>query len=306
MNVLWLEDFVALAHHGGFSRAADARHVTQPAFSRRIRALERWLGVELVDRDRQPIVLTTAGAWFVAVAREALERIVADARRSPRDRRRERGDRALRGHPCAVADLPAGLVAGTARASRADFAGRAHLRRAATLRDSLLDRRVQFLLCHAHPQVRGRLDGRCRFAVVGRDTLLPVAARVAHRGDDRRPKYELDDVSGRPVPLLAFSAESGMGRIVAALRGAALEKAGAATVFTAHLATVLKSMALDGRGVAWLPRSLIEDDLRARRLVTAAPNSWRIDVEIRIYRPDAPLTPAAEAFWDTVAEDERG
>ncbi|WP_163468518.1 LysR family transcriptional regulator, partial [Klebsiella michiganensis] len=38
----WLEDFVSLAETRSFSRSAQLRHVTQPAFSRRIQALEAW------------------------------------------------------------------------------------------------------------------------------------------------------------------------------------------------------------------------------------------------------------------------
>ncbi|MCB2102451.1 MAG: LysR family transcriptional regulator, partial [Rhodobacterales bacterium] len=37
MELSWLEDFVALAETGSFSRAAERRNLTQPAFSRRIR-----------------------------------------------------------------------------------------------------------------------------------------------------------------------------------------------------------------------------------------------------------------------------
>ena len=47
MELVWLEDFLALAEALNFSRAAEARHVTQPAFSRRIRALEGWIGAAL-------------------------------------------------------------------------------------------------------------------------------------------------------------------------------------------------------------------------------------------------------------------
>ena len=53
-----LEDFLSLCRHRSFSHAAQERNVTQPAFSRRIRALEEWLGVVLFDRDvykRQPL-----------------------------------------------------------------------------------------------------------------------------------------------------------------------------------------------------------------------------------------------------------
>ena len=62
MNLSWLEDFLALAASGNFSRAAEERHMTQPAFSRRIRALEEWLGAELFDRSTQPARLTEAAS----------------------------------------------------------------------------------------------------------------------------------------------------------------------------------------------------------------------------------------------------
>jgi DNA-binding transcriptional LysR family regulator len=38
MDAAWLEDFLALIDCGAFSRAAEQRSITQPAFSRRIRA----------------------------------------------------------------------------------------------------------------------------------------------------------------------------------------------------------------------------------------------------------------------------
>ncbi len=44
MDLNWLEDYLALAETLSFSRGAARRHVTQPAFSRRIRALEDWVG----------------------------------------------------------------------------------------------------------------------------------------------------------------------------------------------------------------------------------------------------------------------
>ena len=61
METKWLEDFVSLAETRSFSRSAQLRHVTQPAFSRRIQALEAWAGVDLVDRSSYPTRLTSAG-----------------------------------------------------------------------------------------------------------------------------------------------------------------------------------------------------------------------------------------------------
>ena len=76
-----------------------------------------------------------------------------------------------------------------------------------------------------------------------------------------------------------------------------------APVFTAHLATLLKSMALEGRGVAWLPRSLIEDELRDARLVPAGGGDWSIGIEIRLFRRAGAELPAAEAFWREAGPD---
>ena len=103
------------------------------------------------------------------------------------------------------------------------------------------------------------------------------------------------------MPLLDYSAESGIGRLVRSLRAADLARAQAQPAMTAHLATVLKTMALDGRGVAFLPRSLITDELAAGRLVAAGDAHWPIAVEIRLYRRAQALPRAAEAFWRAVA-----
>jgi len=55
METKWLEDFVSFAETRSFSRSA-----TQPAFSRRIQALEAWAGTDLVDRSVYPARLTPA------------------------------------------------------------------------------------------------------------------------------------------------------------------------------------------------------------------------------------------------------
>ena len=72
MELSWLEDFLTLSVTGNFSRAAETRHVSQPAFSRRIRNLEYWVGTPLVDRSVFPIALTPAGESFRKTAEETI------------------------------------------------------------------------------------------------------------------------------------------------------------------------------------------------------------------------------------------
>jgi DNA-binding transcriptional LysR family regulator len=68
-----LEGFVAIASAGSVSKAADALHLTQPAMSARLRALERQLGTELVVRTPGGVRLTAAGVAFLPHARRALD-----------------------------------------------------------------------------------------------------------------------------------------------------------------------------------------------------------------------------------------
>ena len=80
MELIWLEDFLMLADTLNFSRAAELRHVTQPAFSRRIRALEGWVGADLFSRTTHGVALTPAGEHFHNQA-EILTRALHQLRR---------------------------------------------------------------------------------------------------------------------------------------------------------------------------------------------------------------------------------
>jgi glutamate/aspartate transport system substrate-binding protein len=75
MDTKWLEDFIVFAPTRRFSRAA--LHITQPAFSHRIQALEAWRGVELIVRTSYPPSLTAAGEAFYARAGDVMARIAA-------------------------------------------------------------------------------------------------------------------------------------------------------------------------------------------------------------------------------------
>ena len=70
MTLVQLRHLIALAESGSFSKAAQAVHVTQPALSRSIRALEDELGMPLFDRIGRRIELTSFGGEALARARD--------------------------------------------------------------------------------------------------------------------------------------------------------------------------------------------------------------------------------------------
>lgn len=68
LNTDYLREFTLLAQYASFSKAARALHISQPALSNHIAALEKEAGAILVDRSRQDISLTPLGrAWLPEV-----------------------------------------------------------------------------------------------------------------------------------------------------------------------------------------------------------------------------------------------
>lgn len=297
MNLSWIDDFMALAASGNFSRAAEERHMTQPAFSRRIRALEEWLGADLFDRSSQPARVTEVGEWFRTVAQDLQARVAG----IPGEARAiaEASSTTLRfaaTHALSFTFMPRWLHALEAHTPMGQLQLMSDTQhKCETL---LAQNQVHFMLAHAHPGVRGPLDDADFPSVrVGSDQLIPVSAP----DENGRALHRLPGGGKGATPAssqwLGYSAESGLGRILRELKGPALDRLQVHQVMTAHLASVLRPMALGQRGMAWLPQLLVGDDMASGKLVIAAPDEWRIDLQIRLYRRRGEAGKAAEAFW---------
>lgn len=292
---IWLEDFLALASTGNFTRAAQDRHSSQPAFSRRIRALEEWIGAALVDRSTQPARLTEVGEWFKGVAAG----LVARAARLPGDAKQvmEASAGTLRiasTHALSFTFLPQWLRSLETALTLGPVALTSDV--LARCEAQMQEGKVHFVLAHAHPKAPGPLEGDAYVsAAIGTDRLIPVSRPTA----SGQPLHRIgNERAHKGMPVLAYSEESGMGRAVRAVLGRRLDAISAHAIFTAHLASVLRSMALDGRGIAWLPLTLVQDDLDAGRLVAAADAGWNVELEIRLYRQRDGIGRAADAFWE--------
>ncbi len=294
MEMAWLEDFGALIREGNFSRAAATRCVTQPAFSRRIRALEEWLSVELVDRSTHQMILTPAGKRFAAIA-EAVLRDIEHGRREVQEIAGTSASTvkilvthalALNFFPQWLAQLQAMMETAIPIQLNADNMGPSE--------QIMLNGKAHFCLCYFHPGAPSLIDSAGFQSVsLGADALVPVSA-PGETGHD--PLHPLIDKAGGPVRLLAYGAESGMDRIVSTTLSASTVPVSFTPVFTSHT-LVLARMAKDGRGLAWLPLSIVADDLAKGTLVRAGDVDWDIPVDVRLYRPRARQSPSAETFW---------
>jgi DNA-binding transcriptional LysR family regulator len=160
--------------------------------------------------------------------------------------------------------------------------------------------KVHFVLTHAHPLAPSPLDAEHHGALkIGSDELLAVS----RPNDKGRPLHVLGADKKTPTSILGYTDASGLGRIFDAVMGKRLKTVPTQVVFKAHLASVLRTMALDGRGLAWLPKTLVEEDLDAGRLVPATRGEWHVPLDIRLYREKNMTGQAALALWKAASSE---
>lgn len=288
VEIDWLRDFLTLAESGHFGRSAKARHVTQPAFSRRIRAVEDWAGASLIDRATYPASLTRAGARF----RERARKVVAELDLAREELRglADTADSRVVGfcalHTLALTFFPEWLA-------RLEGATGPLVTR--LMADNLLDcvesfaaARADFLLIYAHPEIPLMLDpARFEHAVLGTERLVPVSA--AARG---RPRWRIVDGAA----YLRYAPDTFLGRAADLALARAKHKPRLAPIYENAMAEALKTMVLAGRGLAWLPERSIAAE-RAQGTLVELDSALSVDVEIRLYRAATAADSAVETVW---------
>lgn len=287
MDIKLIEDLLALRRDGSFVRAAEARHVTHPAFGRRIRALEAWAGVPLVARGRAPVRLTPAGEALLAEA-EPLLGALARAR-AQWQQQRSPDPATLTVRVGTGRTLAHSLVADwLARLRPVWRAHRVELRTAAMAEAAASFERgdTDLLVCYEHPALSSGLSGqRFRHATLASDRLLPVS-RVDASG---RVRHEL----GSPH-WIGYAQSLSLGRLLGD-RLAARQQPPPQVVCDS--ADAMLELTLKGVGMAWLPHSLVVQPLRQGLLKALGGKAEPIHFEVRIYRHQAPQSSLVEAIW---------
>jgi DNA-binding transcriptional LysR family regulator len=279
MELKWLEDLLALLDEQSISRAAARRHVTQPAYSRRIRQLEQWLGVELVDRSTKPIKIRAAGLALEDGVRDLVNRFYA--LRNSVHASAERVTFVAQ-HTLAMSRFPA-LI----RAVKRSLPEASYRVVSANYEEceALFYSEADLLLCYqsaprsfdfSHKAVR-RLD-------LGSDRLIPVmSASLA-----RRLGYPLEP--GMAIPLLMYQPYS---FLADALGGSCLPRVireyRVETICESAFSASLKEMALADMGIAWLAREIIDAELRQGQLLSCAAELGELELDIVLYYRDEGL-----------------
>lgn len=297
INTGLFKDFLHLVQSRNFSTTARDRGMSQSTLSRRIATLETYVGAELFDRGIQPVALSEAGEALIPLAQDILERMEQvhgighpDARRPDQ-----------KCHLIALSTLALHFFPGWLAQYDANPVWQVDLLNtepllAANIRNFLRGQ-AEFLLTFADDRVPDMLALRHhRYIVLGHETAVPVT----------RP-----DPQGRPLWSLEGEAEIAY---CGYTKGSFFQQALAPffdrlgprirKVRDNSMAAVIHGLVRQGHGMCWLPRVMVEDDLRSGTLVRAGGVDFDLETEIRLYRSHN-MGRYAQSMWNAVSEGHR-
>lgn len=307
MDLNWIKDLDKLARTGNFSQAAKLSNLSQPAFSRRIAALEAWVGAQLVDRSKQPVVLTLAGSQFLEAGQQAVFRIESE--------------RGLILESLALPDKYVVTFAAQHSISwrffpewmqhfEAVFGPVMTRLRADDLTACLEDlnnSNVDFVMAYTRagsqvlpPMPALRLKTPLESLLVGSDRLIPVCKR----NPDGSPLFKLEP-GGAKVPFLKFSQSSPIHQLIAPVLNQFDINSMVSTVYENSMAGALRLRARDGGGIAWLPESLIRPDLEGGLLTSTGDRSWDIALDVRLFRLHNHTNHVTRGIWAFLSRREQ-
>ncbi|WP_051661405.1 LysR family transcriptional regulator [Bosea sp. 117] len=292
MRLEWLEDILAVAETGSFSEAAERRHLTQSAFSRRVQHIEDYVGVALFDRSRKPVQLRPT----TAEQRDQIARLARTLRQLTDDLRR--GDRTA-GNRLVLASQHALTASWAPRFIDTIQAENKEI--FLKLRSANLDECFALLLSRqADIAVVYRVVGEehpiaatyIETLDIGRDQLVPVFARAqAGRLNERFAHGEL--------PFIAYPPDVFLGEV---LDHFVLPEIRGATRMIPMVETALTLAALElaagGIGVAWVPTSLARTRIEAGDLADLSVSLPRCDLNVTAVRLAGQATDAETVVWE--------
>ncbi len=296
MELEWLQAFVSLANTGSFSQSADQRHISQSAFSRRIQALENWLGTTLVNRHTHPVSLTDAGAQLIQTANLVIRTIYKT--------REDYGDdesaysRTLRigvANHLSIHYLPHWLhkVAPGLGDRKLQFI--TGLKAGLGFVELLKAQELDFLLAYGGSVNRKDHEaGLFESVILGKDLLMPVC----RTGFMTRQLSEFPGTVDNPLPYISYMPGSALSNLINKVTNSLASPVHLKTVIETGTAETIKAFVLAGFGLSWLPRLAISRILRNGIVSELGDVRHRIAFNIELFRNTANTNPDVLMTWE--------
>jgi len=299
MELKWLEDFLSLCETRNFRVSSENRCVSQPAFSRRLKSLETWVGAKLIDRSKQPAELTEAGEIFKPVALEIAR--LANQSRSDVKRIKEK-IRFSTLSTLAQYFIPGWLNELQTLTETEAFSVRSGYGSVAQYLSALEEGNIDFYVGYEDPSGK-ILNDTSKFCSLqlGIETLVPVV----NPDKNGNPEYWLPDAKrGSTIPYLHTYSNPKVWPIGEHLK-VRFKDLNFEPVYESSTAAAIREMVIKGYGVAWIPKSIVVDDLESGALVRAATTEDDIPIDIVVYRYKPNSVPDTEKFWQVLLEKEQ-
>jgi LysR family transcriptional regulator, hypochlorite-specific transcription factor HypT len=161
----------------------------------------------------------------------------------------------------------------------------------------LVEGSCDLLMVYHHEAQPIALDPeRYEMVVLGEELLTPYVAP----GADGAPLYVLPGQASHPLPYLGYAPAAYLGRMVEFMLKQSRTSIHLDRIYETDMAEGLKAMALEGQGLAFLPRSAVKKEVQEGRLLSAGAG-LEVILQIRLYREKPsgkhPAKGAAQALW---------
>ena len=283
MDIVWLMDFDALVAQKNFSRAAEDRNVSQPAFSRRIRALEDSVGVRLINRQTLPLSLTPAGEVFASQAKLMLRTFHETIERCQTiDAASENVIRFATSQSLYIThykDYIAPLVEQGKLDTDLNSTSWSADQFVTALQQNYCD--VILTYWHSSMDYLSPLEvSKCDYVTLAKERFIPVSKA----NPDGSAMFSFPAKQKRSVPVLSFGSASALRSVREYVLRQHLQPPELFTVNQSASAVSVKAMIKEGFGLGWLPMCLCQNELKTGEFVQAAPKTFETELEVRLYK----------------------
>ncbi len=277
MDTRWFEDILVLLEEGTLSGAAERRAVTQPAFSRRIRAFETWLGQDIIDRSTNRVTIRDSLRRsepeiraFLHRLREVQQSIRLAETAIPRVTFATQHALTLSTFPDLIKTIE-------------QLGMPLNYRLRAANRDDCISMMVRAdadaLLCYETDDEEPLpLDQSFTRTIWARDRMLPVVGgQLRYSVFDNRP-------IPRDTPVVTYPDNSYLGQILT--RKCPDWQIALKTmrpICESAFSAAVREMVLRGIGIAWLPMSMVWQDREAGRLIDLSNILGHCELSICLY-----------------------
>lgn len=292
MDLRWLEDILVLLEEGNMTRAAERRNITQPAFSRRVKNFEDWIGETILDRRTNSVSIKPALKENENEIRALLDR-VQNLKTLIQTFDPDRKYATIASHHAPVHSILPELAIWAKQV----FPTLTLNLKAGDLDDCVsifLRGDADLLLCYeaeTAPQLPFGWAVDCTNC--GQDQLIPVL------GGTLRSEVRSDGVTSDSLPAITYPSSSAFGRMLQDQRkpfgtAAFSKNVACETAFSSGL----KDLVLSGLGIGWLPASMGYRELERGDLVSLAGQYGRVPLRIALYSNKShPMAVALAKLW---------